>query len=253
MACHRAVIGLPQNSPMPQRLPTLMALMALIAALLAAMPAMAARPFMTDDARLTTAGSCQLESWTRDYSDRSEFWALPACNPGGHFEITAGTGRFRGDGQPGSSDQVLQGKTLFRALQSNDWGWGLAVGRVWHPSAQPGPNNFGGSYLYLPFSASARDDRLVFHANLGWTRDRQTRLSATTWGTGVEYWVNGRLMLIAETFGDDRHKPWVQSGLRFSVIPGLFQIDATRGTQPGSQGRNTWTSIGIRYTPDKLF
>jgi hypothetical protein len=235
---------------MSQRLP---ALMALSAALAAAMPAMAARPFITDDARLTTEGSCQVESWARHYSDRSEFWALPACNPGGNFEITAGAGRFRSDGLPGSADQVLQGKTLFRTLQTNDWAWGLAVGRVWHPSAQPGPNNLGGTYLYLPFTLSTRDDRVVFHANLGWTRDRHTRLSATTWGGGVEYWVHPRLMLIAETFGDDRQKPFVQSGLRFSVIPGLFQVDASRGTQPGSQGRNTWTSIGIRYTPDKLF
>ncbi|MFM8575672.1 MAG: hypothetical protein ACKOBF_07315 [Limnohabitans sp.] len=235
---------------MLQRLPALMALSAVLAA---AMPAMAARPFMTDDARLTTEGSCQVESWARHYKDRNEFWALPACNPGGHFEITAGAGRFRSDGLPGSADQVLQGKTLFRTLQTNDWAWGLAVGRVWHPSAQPGPNNLGGTYLYLPFTLSTRDDQVVFHAKLGWTRDRHTRLNATTWGGGVEYWVHPRLMLIAESFGDDRQKPFVQSGLRFSVIPGLFQVDATRGTQPGSQGRNTWTSIGIRYTPDKLF
>lgn len=60
-------------------------------------------------------------------------------------------------------------------------------------------------------------------------------------------------MLIAEAFGDHRQKPFVQTGIRFTVIPGLFQIDATRGTQPGGQGGNTWTSLGIRYTPDKLF
>lgn len=229
------------------------ALMVLCAALVAAGSAMAARPFMTDDARLTTEGSCQLESWTRQYSDRHEFWALPACNPGGNFEITAGAGRFRSDGLPGSSDQVLQGKTLFRTLQTNGWGWGLAVGRVWHPSAQPGPNNLGAAYLYLPLSVSTMDDRVVFHANLGWSRDRQTRLDSTTWGGGMEYWAHGRVMLIAEAFGDDRQKPFVQTGLRFSVVPGLLQIDATWGTQSGSQRHNTWTSLGIRYTPDKLF
>ena len=231
----------------------LSALMVLSAAAVAAAQVMAARPFMTDDARLTTEGSCQLESWTRHYRDRSEFWALPACNPGGNFEITAGAGRFASDGQPGSSDQVLQGKTLFRTLQSNDWAWGVAAGRVWHRSAQPGPNNLGGTYLYLPFSLSTLDDRVVLHANLGWARDRQTRREATTWGGGVEFWVHPKVMLIAETFGDDRQKSFMQTGLRFPVVPGLFQIDATWGTQPGSQERSTWTSLGIRYTPDKLF
>lgn len=215
--------------------------------------AFAARPFMTDDARLTTEGSCQLESWTRRYTDRTEYWALPACNPSGNLEVTAGGGHFKADGQPSSHDHILQAKTLFRSMQTNDWGWGLAIGRAWHTSAQPGPNNLGNTYLYAPLSVSMRDDRVVLHANLGWVQDQQTRLNATTWGAGVEYWVHPQVMVIAESFGDDRQKPWVQSGARFSLIPGVFQIDVTRGTQPGQGGRNTWTSFGLRYTPDKLF
>jgi hypothetical protein len=215
--------------------------------------AFAARPFMTDDARLTTEGSCQLESWTRRYTDRAEYWALPACNPSGNVEITAGGGRFNADGQPSSHDHILQAKTLFRPMQTNDWGWGLAIGRAWHTSAQAGPNNLGNTYLYAPLSVSMHDDHVVIHANLGWVQDKQTRLNATTWGTGVEYWVHPKVMVIAESFGDDRQKPWVQSGARFSLIPGVFQIDLTRGTQPGSGNRSTWTSFGLRYTPDKLF
>lgn len=225
----------------------------LLALLLQGQAAWAARPFMTDDARLTTEGSCQLESWTRHYSHRYENWALPACNPTGNFEVTAGGGRFSADGQPNTHDHVLQAKTLFREMKTNDWGWGLAIGRFWHPSPVPGPNNWGNNYLYLPLSVSTRDDRLVFHANLGWMQDRQTRLQSATWGAGVEYWANNRVMLIAESFGDDRQNPFVQAGLRLSVLPGLFQIDATRGTQMGGSGRHTWTSMGIRYTPDKLF
>ena len=65
-------------------------------AMLIAVPAgsaWSARPFVTDDARLTTAGSCQLETWTRMYRDSTEFWALPACNPGGNLELTAGGGQ----------------------------------------------------------------------------------------------------------------------------------------------------------------
>jgi hypothetical protein len=213
----------------------------------------AARPFMTDDARLTTEGSCQLESWTRRYTDRTEYWALPACNPSGNLEVTAGGGHFNADGQAHSRDSILQAKTLFRPMQTNDWGWGLAVGRAWHPSAQPGPNNLGNTYVYVPLSVSMRDDRVVVHTNLGWVQDRQSRLNATTWGVGVEYWVHPKVMVIAESFGDDRQKPWVQSGARFSWVPGIFQIDVTRGIQPGSGSRSSWTSFGLRYTPDKLF
>ena len=90
--------------------------------------AYAARPFITDDARLTTGGSCQLESWMRVYRDSRELWALPACNPGGNFEITLGGGRAKANGEAATDDYVLQGKTLFRTLEPNGWGWGLAVG-----------------------------------------------------------------------------------------------------------------------------
>lgn len=208
---------------------------------------------MTDDARITTAESCQLETWTRRYHDRTENWVLPACNPTGNFEITAGAGHFRADGLPPSSDQVLQGKTLLRPLTPNGWGWGLAWGVVRHAGTQPGPNGMGNRYVYLPLSVSLRDDRLVAHANVGWAHDNRTRSNLTTWGAGVEYWAHPRLMLIAETFGDDRQRPWVQSGLRWSLIPGVLQIDATLGTQPNGLGRTGWNSFGLRYTPDKLF
>ena len=220
---------------------------------LAGADALAARPFMTDDARITTAESCQLESWTRRYRDRTENWALPACNPTGNFEITAGGGHFHADGLPHSSDQVLQGKTLLRDLTTNDWGWGLAFGVVRHVGTQPGPNQFGAQYAYAPFSVSMFDDRVVVHTNLGWTRENRTHRNLATWGVGVEYWMHPRLMLIAEAFGDNRQKPFVQTGLRFSLIPGLLQIDATRGAQPNGIGQTTWTSFGLRYTPDRLF
>ena len=215
--------------------------------------AQAARPFMTDDARITTAGSCQLESWSRRYKDRRENWALPACNPTGNFEITAGGGNFSGAVPSDGRDAVLQGKTLFRPLQTNDWGWGVALGRIEHGADLPGPNRLGNTYLYLPLSVSTQDDRVVWHTNLGWMRDRESQRNATTWGAGVEYWANERVMLIAESFGDDRQRPFVQTGLRLSLVPGLLQIDATRGQQTGGPVRNSWISFGLRYTPDKLF
>ena len=61
------------------RVATLIAL----ASLFVTLHAQAARPFVTDDARLTTAGSCQLESWIRICPESRESWAQPACNPGG--------------------------------------------------------------------------------------------------------------------------------------------------------------------------
>ena len=215
--------------------------------------AFAARPFVTDDARLTTAGSCQLESWMRTYPDGKELWALPACNPTGNLEFTVGGGRARHDGEPGTSDYVFQAKTLFRPLESNDWGIGIAVGTIRHPEINPGPNMLGNTYAYVPLSVSLNDDKVILHANLGWLKDKASGQNNLSWGVGGEFKVHARLLGIAETFGDNRSMSYGQVGVRYSVRPDLFQVDATIGQQLSGPGKNHWVSFGIRYTPDKLF
>lgn len=216
-------------------------------------PAWAARPFVTDDARLTTAGSCQLESWVRVYPHSREIWALPACNPGGNFEVTAGGGRAHYDQQASSSDFVLQFKTLFKPLESNTWGIGLAAGTVRHPEVNPGPNLFGNSYVYAPMSYSLFDDAVVLHGNLGWLRDRASGRSNTTWGVGGEFKLSERLLGIAESFGDDRVKPYWQVGARYAIVPDRVQVDATVGQQLNGPREGRWISFGLRLTPDRLF
>ena len=215
--------------------------------------AFAARPFVTDDARLTTAGSCQLESWMRIYPDSKELWALPACNPTGNLEFTVGGGRARHDDTPATSDYVFQAKTLFRPLETNDWGIGFAVGTIRHPEINPGPNMLGNTYAYIPLSVSLNDDKVILHANLGWLKDKASGQNNLSWGVGGEFKVHARLLGIAETFGDNRSMSYGQVGVRYSVRPDLFQVDATIGQQLSGPGKNHWVSFGIRYTPDKLF
>ena len=215
--------------------------------------AFAARPFVTDDARLTTAGSCQLESWMRIYPDSKELWALPACNPTGNLEFTVGGGRARHDDAPATSDFVFLAKTLFRPLETNDWGIGFAVGTIRHPEINPGPNMLGNTYAYIPLSVSLNDDKVILHANLGWLKDKASGQNNLSWGVGGEFKVHARLLGIAETFGDNRSMSYGQVGVRYSVRPDLFQVDATIGQQLSGPGKNHWVSFGIRYTPDKLF
>lgn len=215
--------------------------------------AFAARPFVTDDARLTTAGSCQLESWMRIYPDSKELWVLPACNPTGNLEFTVGGGRARHDGEPSTNDYVFQAKTLLRPLETNDWGLGLALGTIRHPKINPGPNMLGNTYAYVPLSVSLNDDKVILHANLGWLKDKASGQNNLSWGVGGEFKLHARLLGIAETFGDNRSMSYGQVGVRYSVRPDLFQVDATIGQQLSGPGKNHWVSFGIRYTPDKLF
>lgn len=213
----------------------------------------AARPFVTDDARLTTGGSCQLESWMRLYPNSNELWALPACNPTGNLEFTVGGGQAKPQGEQVTSDYIFQAKTLFRPLKTNGWGWGLAAGTIRHPEINPGPNMLGNTYAYFPLSVSLNDDKVIFHANLGWLKDKASGLNSTSWGIGGEFQLRSKLLGIAETYGDSHGMSYGQMGIRYSVIPDLFQVDATFGQQISGEGNSHWVSFGIRYTPDRLF
>ena len=228
---------------------------ALLLALLvtASAQSFAARPFVTDDARLTNAESCQLESWSRAYKTSHEFWMLPACNLTGNVEITAGTGRATNAGQATTHDFILQGKTLLRELTTNGWGWGLAIGKVNHPDISPGPNLLGNTYAYIPVSVSTHDDKVIFHTNVGLLKDKATGENRTTWGAGVELQASPRVLLIAESFGDNKNNPYWQMGARYAIVPHLFQLDTTIGRQFNGGVETRWISFGLRLTPEKLF
>jgi len=225
----------------------------LLSILFYAQPAWSARPFVTDDARLTNSGSCQLESWTRIYSDSTEFWALPACNPTGNFEVTLGAGLSTANDVKDTSDYVIQAKTLFKVLETNGWGIGLSIGKVYHPAVTPSANQLGNTYAYVPFSASFNDDQIVMHLNMGVLHDNASNKDNMTWGVGGELKASPRFMGILEAYGDHQSNPFAQAGVRMSVIPDLFQVDATLGGQLNGVNDNRWISFGIRITPDKLF
>ena len=220
---------------------------------LLAQHAFAARPFVTDDARLTNAGSCQLEAWTRLYQHSQELWALPACNPWGNFELTFGGSLAKVDGQSATLDSAIQAKTLFKALKTNDWGIGMALGRISHGDLNPGPNQYGNTYGYIPASVSLWNDDVILHANIGVLHDKQSKQNNMTWGLGSEIKVKPNLLGVAELYGDNRSNPYLQVGFRYSVIPNLFQIDSTYGQQINGNSELKWISFGLRYTPEKIF
>lgn len=218
--------------------------------LLAATPAAhAARPMITDDARLTDAGACQVESWGHLHGSQHEFWALPACNPGGNFELTFGGALAYADGHQESGAMVMQGKTLLKPLETNGYGVGFAAGYA----TQPGSAHTGNPYFYVPVSFSLADDRVVIHTNLGYTRERENQENRLTWGLGSEIEITPRSYLIAESYGQDKGNPFFQMGVRYWIIPGHVQIDTTYGSRFGAISDQHWFSIGLRLISPTLF
>lgn len=209
----------------------------------------AARPLNTDDARLTDAGNCQLESWTRQSAERIDYWVLPACNFSGNLEVSLGAGRAQTALSPPVADYVMQAKTIVRPLTANDWGWGWAIGRIVHPASAPGPNGVGNTYAYVPASLALQDDRWVFHLNLGALRDAQPGRTAATWGVGSEWQIHPRWQGVLETYGDSLSGAASQVGLRWTVVPGCLQVDATVGRAWRTSPAAAWRSLGVRWTP----
>lgn len=213
----------------------------LCAALLApalASSAWAARPFVTDDARVVEPGHCQVETFYKEQRayPASEYWLLPACNPSfisreHGAELTFGRNRIEGE-----RNTIVQAKLLFRELKPNGYGLAGSVGSF-------------GSHAYVNgiASFSLRDDRAVLHTNLGAFAG-----TGPTGGIGLEALVRPpKLYGILETYGQRGEKPALHYGVRYWVVPNRFQIDATRGDQrgaePGAEApRRRFYTVGLR-------
>jgi hypothetical protein len=217
----------------------------LVAVLMATLPiaraGYAARPMVTDDARIVDGKACQLESWINKYEDSTEAWALPACNFTGNLELTLGGTTTPESVGAETTGIVMQGKTLFREMEVNGWGSGFAAGTILRPVADTRD-----WYVYLLNSFSFRDDAVVVHTNLGWLRPGETRDNRMTWGVGTELLVVQRTWLMAETFGQNQGKPFHQFGLRHWVVQDHVQLDATYGNRNDFENGERWFSIGIR-------
>ena len=186
----------------------------------------AARPFVTDDARVVDPDHCQLETFYKEQRAYSghEFWFLPACNRL-NVEWTVGGNRIEGE-----NNLVLQGKKLLKPLETNGYGFAFSVGAIGDEA-----------YLNGIASFSFFEDRSVIHTNVGYLENRPV------FGLGLEQLLYApRVYGILETYGARSEKPTVHGGIRFWVIPNRFQIDSTIGRQESDPQRHFYT-IGLRF------
>jgi len=206
--------------------------------------AYAVRPFFTDDARIVDHKACQIENGIQRERDSTEYRVMPGCNFTGNLELTIGGARSRYDGKTRTTDIVIQGKTLFKALEPNGWGWGLTVGNSRNPVVHS--HAISDLYANVPMSFSFRDDRTVLHANLGWLREKEFNRHRMTWGLASEVKLSERIWLVAETFGQNRGKPFYHGGFRYVLIPGHIEIDTAYGNRFGSNTKERWFVVGLR-------
>ena len=220
----------------------------LLGVILAAPAAMAARPFVTDDARIVDPGGCQIESYVkrqRNFGER-ETWFLPGCNPGGNLELTIGGTRAINSVEGKANALVVQGKTLLRPLHTNDYGIAATIGTLRHQTFTGDSATRWSPYINLISSLSRLNDGLVIHANAGVIEDRIAGLTRPTWGLGGEILLAPRWYGIVESYGQKSDKASQQIGLRFWAVPDRVQVDGTVGRQRSGPPARDWISLGVR-------
>lgn len=243
-----------QRSAAPARTVSTLALVVGIVLSPVSGDAYGARPMVTDDARLTDAGACQLETWVRFNRSSTEYWALPACNPGGNLEITLGGAASDSQGLY-HADTVVQLKTLFKPLETGGWGYGFALGRARHIGAGVDDSSNVQRYFYVPVSRSLLADRLILHLNLGATEPSGRERLRGIGGFGGEFDLTGagRTWLMGEIFDQQAGRPFFQVGMRRWLVPGHVQLDATYGDRLDAGSAERWFTLGLRLISDKVF
>jgi hypothetical protein len=206
------------------------------------MLAHAGRPMAADDASILDANTCQLEAWAQRVDHQSEYWAAPACNFDNGWELALGLVQVHGaDGQRASRLGLLQAKTVFRKQEPNGWGIGLVLAQ--QPVAAGSAR--GDTSVNFPLTQSLMGDIVLLHVNAGWLRHHATGRNDVTWAVGAEWAVQQRLALTLESYGSRHSQSRLQAGIRYSVVPGRADLDASYGERLTARGRERALSLGV--------
>lgn len=207
----------------------------------------AGRPFTTEDASILEAKHCQVEAWIDRGRDATSGWFVPACNFGFDTELQVGAARTRAEGDSRFSEAYAQAKTLLReATEQEPWGVGLVVGVTRRPLNEV-HRGWDNPYVLVPFTQAICGTPLTFHANAGWTRDREARRDLTLWGAAIEAAVTPQATLLAEVYGQNSEKPFVRIGGRWAAIKDRLDVDLTWVARPGGTREERFASLGVTW------
>jgi len=224
--------------------------LALIVALAPTAHAAGGRPMTTDDADLTNARSCQIETWLQHSRGDAQLWLLPACNPG-RFEVSAGTVLDWPQGSAHRDAYVLQGKLQWLDAHASGGAFthaGLAFGA----QRATDPALWTLLYAYVPVSF-ALSTATQLHANLGWQRDRIARDDQLTYAIALGHDLSPRFNVFGELFGADNAAPTAQTGGAMLFRQGTVQLDGSIGRPLRGSLRDYVFSIGLELYPNALW
>ena len=211
---------------------------------LAACGAEAGRPLQSEDAPVIDAKACEVEGsytdWRTGGDDTPQTYLQLACGVGGNTELALQAFKPREVG--------VAGKTQ---LFSAPWRDGeAALSLAWSVSQKRVGAAWRRGTVVLNLAASVPVSRdWVMHAMLGHQRDEIQNHRSTNWAVAAEH--NGlgddnRWQPMAEVFGDDHGKPWVNTALRYALVPERVFVDVSLGRRLGSSPAHLMTA-GFKF------
>lgn len=211
---------------------------ALVLLSVCAFPARAGGSLFVDDATITPAGQCQVESWTRAYFPGQEFTAVPACNIA-NSEFGLGVSHYS---HPQSAAfWSVGGKRVFRDAGAHPWGIGLSAGATW----DSGADHWANWSVNVPVSVALDTDRnLLLHANVGWI-NHNGRQGGVTGGVGLEIAMGDAWAVLAEVHDDRSGTTTTQMGVR-RALGEAASLDLLVGQDRLDSG--PWATVGYNIS-----
>lgn len=194
----------------------------------------AAASLLVDDAGITDARQCQLESWVRQTRHGQEWSAVPACTVA---DTEWSLGLTRLPGQPATQWAVGAKRVLVAQVQRR---WGLAASAGLGGTAhRPRSDDWT---LTVPLTVALdAQHRGQLHLNLGWAH--HAHVQGRTHGAGIEVALHRHWSLLADSARDADRQRSSQLGLRRGLWPGA-SVDLLAG-QVHHQRDTRWLTLGF--------
>jgi hypothetical protein len=213
-----------------------------------AAPAHAGRPFVTEDAGVLEKAECEWESVAARARTRGEpretGWSTQVgCGVGLNTQLALSFARSKFESER-TNAWALGGKTGLIDGGEEGTSLTLAYGAVSAKGPGDGSYRWNTAAVNLVVTQPLPAD-WTLHGNVGWTRDRPSKLNTTTWAVAAEWAASEQWAVGAEVYGDDRDKPWFGVGARWTLSE-AWSLNASYAVNRETP-RASAASVGFKF------
>jgi hypothetical protein len=205
-----------------------------------------AQQMVVDDATVMIDKQVQLEAW---YGTELS-WIQPSFSLSHLWDITPGI--IFNTADDGSIHQLFgELKYVPTDLDFDGYSYGWTGAMFFDTEGR-----IDRVYTYIPFTKYVLDRTSQVHLNIG--LDGQDNAVGDfeygfTTGLRADLGLTDRFTILSEIFATDFETPSFQAGIRFDVVPDLFNIDVTYGESFKSEIDYPGLNVGVAFKPNRIW